>query len=49
MPLPPSLKRKRLFQHTAARRRLGRVRRLDYPLYALFQHTAARRRLAILI
>ena len=23
MPLPPSLKRKRLFQHTAARRRLG--------------------------
>ena len=25
MPLPPSLKRKRLFQHTAARRRLVAV------------------------
>ena len=44
MPLPPSLKRKRLFQHTAARRRLGpdecgRKGKL------MFQHTAARRRL----
>ena len=46
MPLPPSLKRKRLFQHTAARRRLGpdecgRKGKL------MFQHTAARRRLGL--
>ena len=35
-----------VFQHTAARRRLGRLRiRTDYKLS--FQHTAARRRLGI--
>ena len=45
MPLPPSLKRKRLFQHTAARRRLGPTVQQGVNTVE-FQHTAARRRLA---
>ena len=43
--MPPSLKRKRLFQHTAARRRLGPTVQQGVNTVE-FQHTAARRRLA---
>ena len=44
---PSSSSRKRLFQHTAARRRLPLILLVFIPQYTEFQHTAARRRLHV--